>query len=124
MSQDQNVLVNRREMSDCAEQGSIVGLHGRFQIYLGQRFMLYSKILFPLLTSWKGSEVMIWAGIFLDDHTKLYRFHGAERYWDEILVSHVISCAGVIDNYFIQMNNNVRPRRARLLDKHLEDQVV
>ncbi|GFX21176.1 transposable element Tcb2 transposase [Trichonephila clavipes] len=67
-------------------------------------------------------ESLVWAG---DLSVDLHVFHGGTvtglRYRDEILDPYVRPYAAAIGNYFILMDDNARPHRARIVEEYLED---
>ncbi|GFU51095.1 transposable element Tcb2 transposase [Trichonephila clavipes] len=75
--------------------------------------------------SYRGGGILVWAGISLGGHTDLHVFHGGTvtglRYRDEILDPYVRPYAAAIGNYFILMDDNARPHRARIVEEYLED---
>ncbi|GFW37154.1 transposable element Tcb2 transposase [Trichonephila clavipes] len=78
-----------------------------------------------LKDSYRGSGILVWAGISLGGHTDLHVFHGGTvtglRYRDEILDPYVRPYAAVIGNDFIMMDDNARPHRARIVEEYLKD---
>ncbi|GFU94612.1 transposable element Tcb2 transposase [Trichonephila clavipes] len=75
--------------------------------------------------SYRGGGILVWAGISLGGHTDLHVFHGGTvtglRYRDEILDPYISPYAAAIGNDFIQMDDNARPHRARIVEEYLED---
>ncbi|GFU98167.1 transposable element Tcb2 transposase [Trichonephila clavipes] len=75
--------------------------------------------------SYRGGGILVWAGISLGGHTDLHVFHGGTvtglRYRDKILDPYVRPYAAAIGNDFILMDDNARPRRARIVEEYLED---
>ncbi|GBN92178.1 hypothetical protein AVEN_271006-2-1, partial [Araneus ventricosus] len=74
----------------------------------------------PVVHSYRGDGIMVWAGISLGGHTDLHVFHGGTltgvRYRDEILDPY----AGAIGSDFILMDDNARPHRAVVVEDYLE----
>ncbi|GBO45832.1 Transposable element Tcb2 transposase [Araneus ventricosus] len=74
--------------------------------------------------SFRGSGIMVWAGISLSGHTDLHVFHGGTltgvRYRDEILDPYVRPYAGAIGNDFNLMDDNARPHRDVIVEDYLE----
>ncbi|GFU65603.1 transposable element Tcb2 transposase [Trichonephila clavipes] len=74
--------------------------------------------------SYRGGEIMVWAGISLGGHTDLNVFQGGTltgvRYRDEILDPCVRPYMGAIGNDFIQMDDNARPHQAVIVEEYLE----
>ncbi|GFU67227.1 transposable element Tcb2 transposase [Trichonephila clavipes] len=75
--------------------------------------------------SYRGGEILVWAGISLGGHTDLHVFDGGTvtglRYRDEFLDPYVRPYAAAIGNDFILMDDNARPHRARIVEEYLED---
>ncbi|GFU32979.1 transposable element Tcb2 transposase [Trichonephila clavipes] len=74
--------------------------------------------------SYRGGEIMVWAGISLGGHTDLQGFLGGTqtgmRYRDEILDPYVRSYAGAIGNDFILRDDNARPHRAVIIEEYFQ----
>ncbi|GBM09329.1 Transposable element Tc1 transposase [Araneus ventricosus] len=75
-----------------------------------------------------GGDLMVWAGIMLDDRTPLHVFESGTvtgvRYRDEILEPYVSLFRGAVGPEFILMDDNARPHRALLVDEFLESEDI
>ena len=71
---------------------------------------------------------MVGDGISFDGVTDLYVIQNGAltgvRYRDEILDVYVWPFAGAVGDYFVLMDDNARPNRARVVNDYLEDEGI
>ena len=73
-------------------------------------------------------RVCVWGGISLGRYTDLYVFPrgtvNAQIYRDDILDAYVIPYAWAIGNAFRLQDDNARPRRDRIVDDYLQQEII
>ena len=71
---------------------------------------------------------MVWAGISrggrIDPHIVIKGMMTGLCYSDAILVVYVIPYTGAIGSQFILMDDNARPRRARVVEEYLHQETI
>ncbi|UYV70792.1 hypothetical protein LAZ67_8000631 [Cordylochernes scorpioides] len=80
------------------------------------------------IDSFRGSSLLVWAGISSSRRTPLHIFSGgtltAQRYRDEILEPYLRPYGDQIGHNLIFKDDNARPHRARLVNEYLQSENI